>query len=511
MPMLQDVVVATLAEMGFYVGVQDTEGSFVDLGMDLLDTVQLATKLAAKLSMDLTTDHLLECASVRGLAEHLEAVHGDHQRVEGGAARCHATARSGEMLTVVRGAMSACGYTAAADASRRFLEIGVDEPGLLKLWQELNTRLGFHITREMVTGCLSPQDLADRLGTELAVVQPRDVEPPTSTPSLLGTIEVVMGAVGYPVDLNNRGQTFSERGMDLLDLLRLRNGLSSKFGVDLARDLPLECQSAEAIAERLASDPRFVQVIQQPRTSKMEESPLDAIRGALTECGHAASGVSDDVRFVDLGLDTLEFSRVRRRLAARLAITLPATLLFDFSTVGALACHLGKRSKKMSTSDEAQRRPGLWNTMYGDRRETPGVRRTAQGFDALDSQELIDLQDGLLETIRRPEVQGRIQEAVRRCYPDKFRYILEVDELFKDVEGNFLFRWGLARSTAATDVRLARAGLQRCVAKFWRQNPEVRRRGEALVRYTKQHEQWPTQRPATRARRDYTRFRSLRC
>eukprot|EP00401_Gymnodinium_catenatum_P015344 CAMPEP_0117571992 /NCGR_PEP_ID=MMETSP0784-20121206/60078_1 /TAXON_ID=39447 /ORGANISM="" /LENGTH=479 /DNA_ID=CAMNT_0005370251 /DNA_START=71 /DNA_END=1506 /DNA_ORIENTATION=- len=466
---LQDTVIATLAEMHFHVGVQEGfDSNFVDLGMDFLDIGRLAKKLVAKLGKGLTMDQLLECASVGRLVERLQASHGDQFQTEVGAVHSHVALRPDEVLMAVRGAMVDSGFALAADASCTFLESGVDDSGLLKLCQNLNTRLGLHIPRSEVMGCRSPQDLVDCIDAALAVAQARAVEPHTRAPSFLGTIEVVMASLGYHVDRDNRGQTFSERGMDFLDLLRLRKGVSAKIGVELARDLPLECQSAETMAERLASDSRCVQVVQHLHPSKMAETPLDAIRSALIECGHAASGVSNDVHFVDLGLDTLEFSRVRRRLASLLAMDLPPTLLFDFPSVGALARHLDKRTKQVAVFDEAPQRPALWNTVYGGRTEKVDVRRAAQGFDAVDSQELIEIQDGLLEVLQRPEVRGRIQETVRRCYPDKFRYIVEVDELLKDVEGSFLLRWGLARSTAAQDVRLARAGLQRCVAKFWR-------------------------------------------
>ncbi|MCL8017347.1 type I polyketide synthase, partial [Streptomyces sp. AS02] len=68
----------------------------------------------------------------------------------------------------------------------------------------------------------------------------------------------------------------------------------------------------------------------------------DLVRRLLAEALHRApEDIGDDEQFLGLGLDSLTAVDLARRLEAELGLPLPATLLFEYRTIGELAAHLG--------------------------------------------------------------------------------------------------------------------------------------------------------------------------
>ncbi|MFD5567433.1 amino acid adenylation domain-containing protein [Streptomyces cadmiisoli] len=81
----------------------------------------------------------------------------------------------------------------------------------------------------------------------------------------------------------------------------------------------------------------------------------DLVRRLLAEALHRApDDIGDDEQFLTLGLDSLTAVDLARRLEAELGRALPATLLFEYRTIGELAAHLAAQP---SGTPGAERRP----------------------------------------------------------------------------------------------------------------------------------------------------------
>ncbi|GHH14989.1 non-ribosomal peptide synthetase/type I polyketide synthase [Streptomyces lanatus] len=80
-------------------------------------------------------------------------------------------------------------------------------------------------------------------------------------------------------------------------------------------------------------------------TAPAPSHTTELIRRLLAEALHRApKTIGDDEQFLSLGLDSLTAVDLARRLESEVGLPLPATLLFEYRTVGELAAHLGTQS-----------------------------------------------------------------------------------------------------------------------------------------------------------------------
>jgi acyl carrier protein len=129
------------------------------------------------------------------------------------------------------------------------------------------------------------------------------------------------------------------------------------LAVDKAAVLPvrldlLSLRTKDVVTPLLAelAGPRVVTADHRPLTERLAELPVEDRARVLAEIvrghvaavlGHAgAHEVPDDRPFTELGFTSLSAVELRNRLSRATDVRLPATLVFDYPTVDALAAHL---------------------------------------------------------------------------------------------------------------------------------------------------------------------------
>lgn len=111
-----------------------------------------------------------------------------------------------------------------------------------------------------------------------------------------------------------------------------------------AAALPGRPADASPPASRLAPAEATTPLNDPARTTEL-------VRHLLAEALHRASDdIGDDEQFLALGLDSLTAVDLARRLETELGLPLPATLLFEYRTIGELTAYLGTQSPRPSPS-----------------------------------------------------------------------------------------------------------------------------------------------------------------
>ena len=134
---------------------------------------------------------------------------------------------------------------------------------------------------------------------------------------------------------------------------------------------------------------------------------VELLRGFVREqvgkvLRQAASRLENDKPFLSLGLDSLMGLELRNRLEAGTALSLPATLVWNYPTIATLADELGRRLELPTSVDESHEKEGSPAT--DAQTEAP---RTA-GNGAIDDLEalLADIERLSVDEARRSLVEG---------------------------------------------------------------------------------------------------------
>jgi len=241
---------------------------------------------------------------------------------------------------------------------------------------------------------------------------------------------------------------------------------------------------SKTLAVKAAIDPR----------SCIEEKLVEALGGAAVDL---------DTPFFELGLTSRDLSRLAASVTEELGAQVDAIDLLDFPTARSLGDCMEQRlalSKKpevvtkaeMKTPHSGSIRPGLWGSVYGSVQQEAG--KTQQGsasWDSLSIAEVLALQDAIIEATARPEHQGRLAQLAWQCYPDKVRYMLQLDKLQAEVLGPVLLSRRLAKSLSPLEVRRSRAKMQETMMKLTESVPEISEKSVMLARLTLR-EPWPS-------------------
>jgi len=152
-------------------------------------------------------------------------------------------------------------------------------------------------------------------------------------------------------------QPLMEAGLDSLSAVELRNTLEASFGLELPATLMFDYPSIGALAGYIAGK-AAAQHAKQSAAAARHAADDDSSRpgGAAMSATDVAtslqslvdemlgSHVPPDAPLMEAGLDSLSAVELRNTLAETYALELPATLMFDYPSVFALAGFIAERS-----------------------------------------------------------------------------------------------------------------------------------------------------------------------
>ncbi len=177
-----------------------------------------------------------------------------------------------------------------------------------------------------------------------AVVKPDGANRSVALGAVRDVVASIMGIATRDVDAS-RG--LFESGLDSLAAVELRQKLQSHFAVSLPATLVFRFPTVVAIAahidELIATKPADTGV--PPTAMKPGRVDRGAALGVVRDVvasimGIAPQGVDASRGLFESGLDSLAAVELRQRLQSHFAVSLPATLVFKFPTVAAIAAHV---------------------------------------------------------------------------------------------------------------------------------------------------------------------------
>eukprot|EP00931_Biecheleriopsis_adriatica_P049050 TRINITY_DN28360_c0_g1_i2.p1 TRINITY_DN28360_c0_g1~~TRINITY_DN28360_c0_g1_i2.p1 ORF type:complete len:592 (+),score=131.28 TRINITY_DN28360_c0_g1_i2:158-1933(+) len=309
-------------------------------------------------------------------------------------------------------------------------------------------------------GVLIRYDVKDWVATESSAASAKGAAQHSHV-SALGVVREILMDLGHNLADDQLGQGFLSLGIDSLEMVRIRNRLTSWLGRELPATLLLDYPSQQELAEELDR----IRGIKDPAASL---SAQDAILHSLKELGYTPDTDDFTKGFMQLGIDSLEIVRIRAKLSAWAGQELEKTLLLDFPNIQELAEELQKRRGEPSAAAE-----------------TAAVGEVESAWRKLGADELKTLQEKLLKLYSLPQHQKKLAAQAEKHLPDRAKYFTAIEPVLLEVEGPVLVSFGLVDDLKPAAVQKARKCLPLCVKRLGRKEPEFLAREQELLKLLK--------------------------
>ncbi|CAE8652244.1 unnamed protein product [Polarella glacialis] len=194
--------------------------------------------------------------------------------------------------------------------------------------------------------------------------------------------------------------------------------------------------------------------------------------------------------FFEYGIDSVEIGQFHALLSSVLGLQLPKTILFDFPSAVALGDHLDKllcpadtpiRSQILASKDPKEQR------VLG---EVEPVGDALLSWALLASHQLVSILKECRTNFEQPSYQRQLARIAEKCYPNKLKYISNIEPLCEEVEGIVLHSWGLIPDQEHASVQEGMARMSDAVMQFWSE-VVVRAAWQDILKVSGQDSTWP--------------------
>lgn len=149
-------------------------------------------------------------------------------------------------------------------------------------------------------------------------------------------------------------------GLDSLAAVELRNSLQSKFGVDLPATVTFDHPSIAALAVHIAGlvseqqgagEATDSSALSLGSSSLGMGSLISELQGIVA--GMLGTEVASDQPLMEAGLDSLAAVELRNELGNRFGLDMPATAMFDYPTISAMAAFISENTRSHVDGSQA--------------------------------------------------------------------------------------------------------------------------------------------------------------
>mmetsp|Transcript_46853 Transcript_46853/g.109412 ORF Transcript_46853/g.109412 Transcript_46853/m.109412 type:complete len:1049 (+) Transcript_46853:34-3180(+) len=274
---------------------------------------------------------------------------------------------------------------------------------------------------------------------------------PENAATALDKLREILTDMKHPVEDDQLGLGFFNLGVDSLEMVRIRNQLSTWAGRELSSTFLLDFPSVQEAAAELEK--------QKAKEGK-HASALEVICQVMADMQHPLSDDQLTQGFFVLGIDSLEMIRIKNKLSQWLGEELPATFLLDYPSVRELATEVDKLVAKKQTGNsdaEAHTEPAI-----------------------LDVDLLLQAQEKLKKAYSLSQNQKKISALAAKHSDDKAAFTKALEPLLAEVEGSVLVSLGIIDDLQPVNLQKGRKLLALSIKRLRRKEEAAKNDQEVL-------------------------------